>query len=185
MSYIVKSAAFAVALAAAPVSAATLDFSGVQDVIAPQVVLSNATITNTSGGNVFVGSGAAGSSDGFCFLSPSFNCENDGEIVFSSAVTALTFDIDGADRGDSVEITAFLGATSLGSLTFTANGVADFSSFGSIDRLVFDDSSTAAGVGYSTFSFNAPTGVVPLPAAAPLLLGGLAALGLAARRRRA
>ena len=100
-------------------------------------------------------------------------------------VSNLTFDIDLAQSGDSVEISAYNGASLLASLTFTVNGLADFSSYGNITRLFFDDSSSAFGVGYSTFTYDAGEAAVPVPAALPLLAAGIGALGIAGYRRRA
>jgi hypothetical protein len=172
--------------------AALLDFSGVQgnnigSVFVPGVGGPGATINHSSGtGTILVGPGAASQDDGFCFISTAnFSCEADGEMVFASPVMNLTFDIDGAQTGDSVEISAFNGAAFLGALTFTVNGLADFSGFGTLTRLFFDDSSSAAGVGYSTFSYDAAsTEVIPVPAALPLLAAGIAAFGIAGWRRR-
>lgn len=136
-----------------------IDFSGVQGNQGNSFLLPEATFTNTSGGDILVGSTAAGEADGFCFLG--LGCQADGEMIFGAAVENLFFDIDGADVGDSVEISAFDGAnTLLGSVIATVNGQLDFSGFGAITRLVFDDSSTAAGVGYSTFTFDFANGRV-------------------------
>lgn len=170
-------------LAASGASATTLDFSSVQGNNIDTVSVPGATINHAdSGGTILVGPSAAGQADGFCFLElNAFSCEADGELIFDSAVTNLTFDIDGASAGDSVEISAYNGVSLLGSQTFTANGVADFSAFGAITRLFFDDSSTAAGVGYSTITFDGSAPIVPLPASLPLLLAGFGVLAL--RRR--
>lgn len=169
--------------------AVVLDFSGVQGFQSGTVVVPGtgggpgATINHSSAGSIQVGPGAAGQADGFCFLGS--GCQADGEMIFDSAIMNLTFDIDGWNPGDSVEISAFNGAALLGSLTFTANGLADFTSFGTLTRLFFDDSSTGAGVGYSTFTYDAASsGVVPVPAALPLMAAGVAALGIAGYRRR-
>ena len=109
-------------MAASTTTAATLDFSSDQGFNGNPLVLSNATITNLSGGTVLVGPTAASEVDGFCFLSALGNCESDGEIAFAGAVTGLTFDSDGFDTGDSVSISAYLGATFLGSINITGNG---------------------------------------------------------------
>ena len=163
-------------------SAATLDFSGVQNFSGNPLVLANATITDLSGGNVLVGPNAIGQKDGFCFLSIGGNsgCQASGEIAFSNAVSSLMFDVVGAQFGDSVTISAFNGATLLGSIVATVDGLKDFSAFGAITRLSFDDNSTNGGVGYATFAFDA----TPLPGTLPLFATGLGALGLLGWRRK-
>ena len=167
----VGAVALALGLAGAtPASATTLDFTGITDDQGTSLVLSNATI-NAVNGTVFVG--AAGESDGFCFFLSNV-CIGNGEILFDNPISNLTFDIDGADRGDSVEITAFNGGSNLGSVIATTNGQLDFSSFGTLTSLFFDDNSTpnSAGVGYSTFQFDEQQQTaIPVPASLPLILG--------------
>ncbi|MEC7300214.1 MAG: VPLPA-CTERM sorting domain-containing protein [Pseudomonadota bacterium] len=167
--------------------AGTLDFVAFgAGTYGSSISLGGATITNTSGGNILVGAGAAGAADGFCSLNPTvFNCEADTEIAFSSAVKNLSFDIDGTNPGDAVALSIYgLGNLLITTLNFsTPDQTVDLSSYGAITRLLFDDSSTGAGVGYSTFTFDL-VNQVPVPAGLPLMVGGLAAFG-ALRRKKA
>lgn len=175
----------ALSLSAGAAQAAVLDFTGAtQGDAGGSVTIPGATIT---GDRLFIGSSAAGEIDGFCF-SPVFpsSCAAGGTLDFTDAVTDLTFDIDGAEPGDTVSITAFDGMTALSTLDFTADGLVDFSSFASITSLLFvDNGSTSAGVAYSTFTFElADVSEVPLPAGGLLLLGALGVFG-ATRRKKA
>ncbi|MBP6725523.1 MAG: hypothetical protein KA137_11815 [Halioglobus sp.] len=146
-------------------NAATIDFSGVQGSNPSPLVLPEATFTSAF--PILVGPGAASQADGFCFQPGS--CAGDGEILFSTVVSNLSFDVDGWQTGDFVEIRAYNGPNLVGTLNATANSNLDFSSFGAITRLVFDDSSTASGVGYSTFLFDAGAAPPPTPgSAAPI-----------------
>lgn len=178
----------ALALSAGAAHAAVLDFTGTtQGQMAGPVSIPGATITAEAGDGLIIGSSSAGETDGFCFTPAGvFSCVGGGTLDFTSAVTDLTFDIDGASSGDDVSITAFDGMTALSTLNFTSDGLVDFSAFASITSLLFvDNGSTAAGVGYSTFTFElADVSEVPLPAGGLLLLGALGAVG-AARRKKA
>lgn len=106
------------------------------------------------------------------------------EIAFIGVVSNLMFDVGGYQIGDYVDVNIFgISNVFLGTIAVTSDVVGlDLSGFGSITRLLFDDSSTAAGVGYANFSFDQVAAPVPLPAGGLLLIGALG--GLAALRRR-
>ncbi|NRA28752.1 MAG: hypothetical protein HRU11_00705 [Parvularculaceae bacterium] len=168
----------------ATASAAQLDFVAFgSGTYGNSITVDGATITNTSGGNIIVGTGAAGVANGFCSLGR--GCAADTEIVFDSAISNLTYYIDGAQTGDVVDVSYYDANGVLLGQTFFANVDAfiDVSGLSGITRIVFDDqNSTASGVGYSRFNFDvAVDRAIPVPAAAPLMLAGLA---LIARRRR-
>jgi hypothetical protein len=171
-------------------SAATLNFTEVTSGYQGGTVinLSNATLT-ASGPDFFVGSaGQYGESNNLgavCAVSAQ-DCGYDMQIDFSYAVTALSFNSFVFNSGDFSQVTAFNGATNLGAINVTANGLVDFTSFGTITRLFFDDQSgSGLGFAYGDFNFNrANPSVVPLPAAFPLFASILGIAGLLGWRKR-
>lgn len=186
-----KSAILAAVLVAAAsgTQAATLDFTevGASGIVPATVInLSNATLTSF-GDDMFIGApGAFGETNalGIVCASPAGNngCEEDLQISFVSSVMNLMFESFGASQGDNVTVSAFSGATLLGSLVVTTDTSIDFSAFGAIDRLTFIDNSTAAGIGWGDFSFN--TNAVPEPGSFALLGLALGGLGFMGRRKR-
>jgi len=161
--------------------ASNLDFSGAANMSFGSLDLDGATINHeNSNGAILVGVGAGGQADGFCFIGN--GCAAGGEIVFDMPITGLVFDIEGWNRGDSVDISAISNNNSLLTVTYTADqeGVGDFSGL-IFDTLLFEDNaSTGSGVAYSTFTFR-PT-AVPAPAALPLFASGIGAFALMRRK---
>lgn len=171
------------ALGATAASAGSLDFTalGSGTVSSSTALLPEATLT--SGADAFfVG---ANSTNSICALSTSaFNCSNDLTVEFTSSVANISFNVEGWQSGDRIDVTLFDSMSNvLETTTILANGVFTFSSQG-VTRMFLDDSSTAFGVSYADWSFDDTTSPIPLPAGLPLLLSTLGGLGLVARRRR-
>ena len=173
-------AGVALSLSAAA-SADTLDFSslsqGSQGTTA--LVLSNATITSY-GQDLFVG--AAGIGKEICALNYG-NCQADMRISFNYAISGLTFVTSGWQSGDLITVSAYDGATLLGSVDHATNGLVDLSAYSHVTSIYMDDQSTAAGVAYDHFNFN--IAAVPEPETYAMLLAGLGLMGTVARRRKA
>jgi len=175
--------------------AATLNFqeAGIVDFAgSTSVSLSNAELTSF-GDDFFVSApgvfGEANNLGVVCGVLMGSACETDWEIVFSTAVTDLTFASFAAESGDNVVVSAYNGLSLLTSIVITANTAIDFSGFGPITRLFFNDSSTASGIAFGDFLFEQEVILddeiaIPLPAAFPLFLAGLAGVGFAGRRRK-
>lgn len=163
--------------------AASLDFTGLgfNAINVLQVSVPGATV-DSLGDGFFVNQFDQFGTGSICGLSGN-SCEADFRITFTSAVSNLMFRTFGADPGDSVTITAFNGATSLGSTVVTTDTVVNLAALGSITSVFFDDSSSAAGIGYANFTFDPGTTVVPLPASLPLLAAGLGIFGFLRRRK--
>lgn len=161
-------------------SADTLDFSalssGYQNTTT--LVLSNATITSY-GNNLYVG--AAGIGKEICAIG-SRGCEADMGISFNYAISGLTFVTSGWQNGDLINVSAYNGATFLGSVVQASNGLVDLSTYSHVTRIYMDDQSAAYGVAYDHFSFNAAA--VPEPETYAMLLAGLGLMGAVAGRRK-
>jgi len=167
--------------------AISLNFAPVQGNNGPTLLLPEVEINALStGSTVLVGPSAAGETDGFCFLSSTDTCASLGEMIFTSPVNNLSFDIDlFAPGGDALEIFINNGTAFLGSIIVTASGNLDLSGFGTLTQLFFNDTSSGDGAGFSTFSFNSTNlSVVPLPASLPLYGTGLALLGFLGWRKK-
>jgi len=173
-------------LAAAAAPAATLDFSVFASGNAGTGVLNVGPATLTTGNVFFVyrpgDFGSHVTSGGVCALSAGGNCQSDWTMDFSYRVTNLAFESEGFNAGDTLTVSAYDGASLVGTELVISNRAIDFGGL-SFDRLVFDDSSTGAGFSFGDFSFDrAGNGRIPEPAS--LALFGLAALGAAAATRR-
>ncbi|WP_424969924.1 VPLPA-CTERM sorting domain-containing protein [Dinoroseobacter sp. S76] len=180
---LLTASALTLALGASAASAGSLDFTtlGSGTVNGSTALLPEATLT--SGADAFfVG---ANSTNSICALSTSaFNCANDLTVEFSSAVANLSFNVEGWQSGDRIDVTLFDAmSNALETTTILANGVVSFSSTG-VTSIFLDDSSTAFGVSYADWTFDDATSPIPLPAGLPLLLTTLGGLGLVARRRK-
>ena len=162
-----------------------------------------ATITNTSGGNLFVyHSSDYGLPDGggICALERfDFSCTADLSIVFAAPITKLTFSGYFAGSTDAAFLTVLDGTETMFQGLFTGNddnGVIlfDFSWLPRITSILIEDRSDfdSGGIAYGNFGFeyykDEPViSPVPLSASGFLLLGGLTVLALLekfARERR-
>lgn len=173
------------ALAATSAQADTLNFEAYPngDLGTTVLVMPNATVTGF-GASLFNLSEfyATGQGGAICSLAVNGSCEADMQIDFSGEVSGLTFQTFGYNPGDTVAISAYAGATLLATTIVSSDTLVDFSALSGVTRLSMDDSSTGAGFGYGLFDFTA---AVPEPETYALMLAGLAAVGAAARRRRA
>lgn len=162
-----------------------------------------ATITNTSGGDIFVyhsGDYGLPEGGGFCALERfDFSCTANLSIVFAAPVTELTFSGYFAGSTDAAFLTVFDGTDAVFQGLFTGNDVNglilfDFSWLSRITRIWIEDRSRfdSGGIAYGDFEFeyykDKPViSPVPVSASGLLLLGGLAMLALLekfARERR-
>ncbi len=164
--------------------ALTIDFSAFAtgDTGLSTLTVGDATF-DVPGGTVFTYApgafGAFNDSGGVCALAPGFNCQMDWTMTFAYAVTNLVFDAAFYNDFDSVEVEAFNGLTSLGTLSVNADGTYGFGG-AVLTSLVFNDSSTGAGFGFGDFEFEAAA--VPEPGT--LFLFGAGAMALFMWRRR-
>lgn len=139
-----------------------------------------AVVSTPDGTDLFRGAG--GIANSICAIDGNV-CEADLEVDFTSSVENLSFQAGGYNSGDYVQLSIYDPSNALlGTTDINADGVYDLSSYGTIGRLFFDDSSTGAGFVFGNFTFDVSANV-PLPAGLPLLVAGLGALGMIRRNR--
>lgn len=162
--------------------AATFDFSSFESGFQGTTTLSLPEADFTSlGDDIFLNQ--ATTSD-ICAINggTTGSCNTDLNVEFNGLASAITFDVFGWASGDTILVSLFdAGDNLLASNTILANGVYSFASTG-VASILFDDSSTAAGVAYGNWSFELTQ--VPLPAAVWLFGSGLLGLiGISIRKK--
>ncbi len=174
--------AILLAATAGTASAAVLDVTaGTND--GTTLTMPDATISAGTGTTLLVGDFVA---NAVCPLG-SAGCNGLMTLTFGFDVSNVAFDFGFGNPGDSATITGFdsignIVGTLLLSLTDGTSSVS-LAAFGNLRSILFDNTaSTGAGYAYGNISFD--PSAVPLPAALPLLLVGLAGLGAVGARRR-
>lgn len=187
-------AATALALAAAPAFAVTElltfeEFAG-GDRIA---TVGNATFSSNDAVDIYDFGGLYAQS-GVNTIAPnraggSFN--GDLYVDFAEAVSDLSFWSGGDDTfGTQATINVYVGGLLDSSLALVGDGnvntvdLQDLSAFTGVTRIEIVNVVDPAGLVYDDFGYTYGVNEVPLPAGGVLMLSGLVALGLRARRRK-
>lgn len=202
-----KLSAVAVAATTLAAHAAPIDLSSISGQFAPSLSVPEVTIsTDDTDATILAGDFPLGGGTEviFCGFDTVTNfCNNDLELDFSTPVTGLSFsvyDVDppsGPANTDLITISLFdetdtfidsidVAQEEVQNGTDEGNGISsllvDLSSFGIIGRVEIDDQSPDSTGGYFYAGIHATP--IPLPAALPLMVLGLGALGVARSRKR-
>jgi hypothetical protein len=148
------------------------------------------TFVSLCGGSSFdTGGGVSPTAANFfngCDPGPTF--PSNGEALFASPVIRVGFDITTNDT-DDVTVSAFLGATFVGSHVFDTGGSGTSGSFagveflGGFDRIVIDAAGTTNGA-FALDNFRFEADAVPEPASSFLVAGALLGLAGCVRSKR-
>lgn len=176
-------AAILLSVTAGTAAAAVLDLTTATN-DGTTLTMPDAAITAGTGTTLQVGDFIA---NAVCPLG-SLGCNGSMTLAFDFDVSNVAFDFGFGDPGDSATITGFDSIGNVvGTLLLSLTGgtdVASLAAFGTLRSILFDNTA-ASGFGYAYGNISFDPSAVPLPAALPLLLGGLAGLGaLGARRRK-
>ncbi len=179
-------AAAAFALAASSATAAQLDFTtGVLSGGDTILTMPEATVTAAPGSTLTVGDFVP---NAVCPVTS--GCEGAMTLTWNFDVRNVSFEYGFGNPGDVATLTlldSMMNAVDTVVLTLTSGtATEDLSALGVFRSIMFDNTgSTGAGYAYGNVTFDRATGVVPLPAALPLLLSGVAGLALLRRKRAA
>jgi hypothetical protein len=171
-------------LAAGSAGAAVIDFTTATN-DGTTTVAAGATAVAALGSELAIGDFAA---NAICALGGS-GCDGVFTLTFDSDVSSMSFDYGFGNEGDIATLSIFdrlmalVGTVILNSEADVANYV--LSGIGNFRSILFDNSAAAgAGYAYGNIEYDSAA-VVPLPATLPLLLAGMAGLGLLRRKRQA
>lgn len=208
MKTFISLAAAAFAVAATPASAGVLDFAGLgQDeallpgdtisfadpavdvVVVGTGFIGNETGSLASGLGLGVCNDATGSQ--VCDDDPAIEANEFLDLVFLTAEAVTISDItflasDGMDISESITTNVDV-LTDNGAFFGTLGGLSALIAAGDAlfaDTFTFSISALDEAFFIGAINLNDDTGVIPVPAALPLLLSGLAGLGFAGRRRK-
>ncbi|MEH6401970.1 MAG: hypothetical protein V7750_01265 [Sneathiella sp.] len=171
----------------APALADTLDFTQAPLGYTGSNILELSNATLTSDGKEFY-VGPPGQYDevnnlgAICSNDSRNSCAFDMEIAFTGMVENLSFASFVVGKGDKAEVSAYNGDTFLGMIAIKSNTILDFSSYGYITSLFFDDKTKKHGqngIVYGDFSFESVGSISAVPLPPSILLFGAALAGLA------
>jgi len=175
-------------LAAGSAGAAVIDFTTATN-DGTTAVAAGATAVAAAGDSLFIGDFVENT---ICSLGGG-GCNGIFTLTFDADVSSMSFHYGTGDAGDTATLSIFdslmalVDTVVLVSASDADGEIANYvlSGIGNFRSIVFDNSAAeGAGYAYGNIEYDSAA-VVPLPATLPLLLAGMAGLGLLRRKRQA